>query len=229
MADETGVALPVSNTYRIYRRHGDSLQDLEIVTEFVNIGTRELEFLRAQLEKSLEPGHLVELNGELVRSSSTVANRGCETALVSYATPSTADQSLAPQSDSPPRGAEEQLRGVYEQVAKTAETSLRQTQRLTEMTVQQHEYMFEELRRLRHIYEEEFSAERALLRQLRAAWIESACSNEAGIEDVVRFIADRFKGWNSSHASPTAAPGTPHENSGEAASSATPGASKTTS
>ena len=229
MVDETGIALPVSNTYRIYRRRGDSLQDLEIVTEFVNIGTRELEFLRVQLEESLEPGQLVELNGELVRSSSTVASRGSETALVSYATPSAADQSLAPQRSSPPRGAEEQLRGVYEQVAKTAEMSLRQTQRLTEMTVQQHEYMFEELRRLRHIYEEEFSAERALLRQLRAAWIESACSNEAGIEDVVRFIADRFKGWNSSHASPTAAPGAPHQNSGDAASSTTPSASKTTS
>ena len=229
MVDETGVALPVSNTYRIYRRRGDSLQDLEIVTEFVNIGTRELEFLRAQLEKSLEPGHLVELNGELVRSSSTAASGEVETALVSYTTPSTTNQSLAPRSGSPPRGAEEQLRGVYEQVAKTAETSLRQTQRLTEMTVQQHEYMFEELRRLRHIYEEEFSAERALLRQLRAAWIESACSNEAGIEDVVRFIADRFKGWNSPHASPTAAPGTPHESSGDAASSATQNASMTTS
>lgn len=73
----------------------------------------------------------------------------------------------------------------------TVDLVLDQTRRLTELAVQQHEYCYAELQRLRRDYEEEFQQERAVLRQLRQRWLEAVCDPRVGGEDVVRYIVDK--------------------------------------
>lgn len=65
-----------------------------------------------------------------------------------------------------------------------------QARRLTEMAVQQHEYCYAELQRMRRDYEEEFAQERAVLRTLRQRWMEWICDDKIRIDDVLRFLGD---------------------------------------
>ena len=68
--------------------------------------------------------------------------------------------------------------------------SPQEVQRLTEMAVQQHEYMCAELRRMRDEYEQEFAQERAILRTLRQRWIERVCDDQVRGEDALRFLVE---------------------------------------
>ena len=63
-----------------------------------------------------------------------------------------------------------------------------QVQRLTEMAVQQHEYLCAELRRIRDEFEAEFAPERALLRVLRQRWMERVCDDKVRGEDALRYL-----------------------------------------
>lgn len=65
---------------------------------------------------------------------------------------------------------------------------LAQVQRLTEMAVQQHEYLCAELRRMRDEYEQEFAQERAILRTLRQRWLERICDDRVRGEDALRYV-----------------------------------------
>ena len=65
--------------------------------------------------------------------------------------------------------------------------SLAQVQRLTEMAVQQHEYLCAELRRMRDEYEQEFAQERVILRTLRQRWLERICDDRVRGEDALRY------------------------------------------
>ncbi|MBK8261961.1 MAG: hypothetical protein IPK80_11580 [Nannocystis sp.] len=66
---------------------------------------------------------------------------------------------------------------------------LEPTRRLTELAIQQHEYCYAELQRLRRDYEEEFDQERAILRSLRQRWLEWVCNDKAQPEDALRYLA----------------------------------------
>ncbi len=66
--------------------------------------------------------------------------------------------------------------------------SVSQVQRLTEMAVQQHEYLCAELRRMRDEFEAEFAAERTLLRVLRQRWMERVCDDKVRGEDALRYV-----------------------------------------
>ena len=66
--------------------------------------------------------------------------------------------------------------------------SVSQVQRLTEMAVQQHEYLCAELRRMRDEFEAEFAAERTLLRVLRQRWMERVCDDKVRGEDALRYL-----------------------------------------
>jgi len=70
--------------------------------------------------------------------------------------------------------------------------SLAQVQRLTEMAVQQHEYLCAELRRMRDEYEQEFAQERVILRTLRQRWLERICDDRARGEDALRYAFETF-------------------------------------
>ncbi|MCB9706166.1 MAG: hypothetical protein H6711_30220 [Myxococcales bacterium] len=70
-----------------------------------------------------------------------------------------------------------------------------QTRRLTELAVQQHEYCYAELQRLRRDYEEDFSEERSLLRELRQRWLARVCDDSAKSEDVARYLAAVAEKW----------------------------------
>jgi len=67
---------------------------------------------------------------------------------------------------------------------------LAQIQRLTEMAVQQHEYLCAELRRMRDEYEQEFAQERVILRTLRQRWLERICDDQVRGEDMLRFLVE---------------------------------------
>lgn len=69
---------------------------------------------------------------------------------------------------------------------------LAQVQRLTEMAVQQHEYICAELRRMRDEYEQEFAQERVILRTLRQRWLERICDDRARGEDALRYAFETF-------------------------------------
>ena len=71
-----------------------------------------------------------------------------------------------------------------------AQVSLEQVQRLTEMAIQQHEYLCADLRRMREEYEQEFAQERVILRTLRQRWIERVCDDQVRGEDAVRFFVE---------------------------------------
>jgi hypothetical protein len=68
--------------------------------------------------------------------------------------------------------------------------SLPQVQRLTEMAVQQHEYLCAELRRMRDEYEQDFAQERAILRTLRERWLERVCDDQVHGEDAIRYFVE---------------------------------------
>ena len=65
---------------------------------------------------------------------------------------------------------------------------LAHVQRLTEMAVQQHEYLCAELRRMRDEYEQEFAQERTILRTLRQRWLERICDDRVRGEDALRYV-----------------------------------------
>jgi hypothetical protein len=65
---------------------------------------------------------------------------------------------------------------------------LGQVQRLTEMAVQQHEYLCAELRRMREEYEQDFAQERTILRTLRQRWLERICDDRVRGEDALRYV-----------------------------------------
>lgn len=65
---------------------------------------------------------------------------------------------------------------------------LEHTRRLTELAVQQHEYCYAELQRIRRDYEEDFAQERVILRTLRQRWLEWVCDDKVGSEDAVRYL-----------------------------------------
>ncbi len=71
--------------------------------------------------------------------------------------------------------------------------SPQQVQQLTEMAVQQHEYLCAELRRMREEYEQEFAQERAILRTLRQRWIERVCDDQVRGEDALRYLVESFR------------------------------------
>ena len=68
--------------------------------------------------------------------------------------------------------------------------SLVQVQRLTEMAVQQHEYLCAELRRMRDEYEQDFAQERVILRTLRERWLERVCDDRVHGEDAIRYFVE---------------------------------------
>lgn len=71
--------------------------------------------------------------------------------------------------------------------------SPQQVQQLTEMAVQQHEYLCAELRRMREEYEQEFAQERAILRTLRQRWMERICDDQVRGEDALRYLVESFR------------------------------------
>lgn len=74
-----------------------------------------------------------------------------------------------------------------------AQQSPQQVQQLTEMAVQQHEYLCAELRRMREEYEQEFAQERAILRTLRQRWMERVCDDQVRGEDALRYLVESFR------------------------------------
>lgn len=70
---------------------------------------------------------------------------------------------------------------------------LREVQRLTEMAVQQHEYMCAELRRMRDEYEQDFAQERAILRTLRGRWLERVLDDKVHGEDALRYLVETIR------------------------------------
>ena len=75
--------------------------------------------------------------------------------------------------------------------------SVPQVQRLTEIAVQQHEYLCAELRRIRDEFEAEFAPERTLLRVLRQRWMERVCDDKVRGEDALSYV------FESAHAMAT--------------------------
>lgn len=71
--------------------------------------------------------------------------------------------------------------------------SFNEVMRLTEMAVQQHEYMCAELRRMREEYEQDFAQERAILRTLRGRWLERVCDDQVRSEDALRYLVDTVR------------------------------------
>ena len=69
----------------------------------------------------------------------------------------------------------------------------REVQRLTEMAVQQHEYMCAELRRMRDEHEQDFSHERAILRTLRGRWLERVLDDQVRGEDALRYVVETVR------------------------------------
>lgn len=67
---------------------------------------------------------------------------------------------------------------------------LEHSRRLTELAVQQHEYCYAELQRIRRDYEEDFAQERAILRTLRQRWLEWVCDDKVRGEDALRYAFD---------------------------------------
>jgi hypothetical protein len=205
MSDSTGVVDGRFHHFRVFKRrdHGD----VEIIYDFPRVGVNELQFLLSQ-HKGLSREYVIEVDGEeLTRdealrplSAMTSARFGDDalraTTLYATGAATRAERSAPTQITSrivsAQEDAEVRIWGTYERLIFAAEESMRRTQRLTEMTVAQHEYMNEELRRLRATYEEEFAAERKILRQLRAAWLERVCDDEIHIEDIARFISEQF-------------------------------------
>ncbi len=74
--------------------------------------------------------------------------------------------------------------------APTVDPALAQVQRLTEMAVQQHEYMCAELRRMRDEYEQDHAEERAILRTLRQRWMARVCDDQVHGEDALRYVVE---------------------------------------
>ena len=68
--------------------------------------------------------------------------------------------------------------------------ALHEVMRLTEMAVQQHEYMCAELRRMREEYEQDFAQERTILRTLRGRWLERVCDDQVRGEDALRYLVE---------------------------------------
>ena len=69
----------------------------------------------------------------------------------------------------------------------------RDVQRLTEMAVQQHEYMCAELRRMRDEYEHDFVQERNILRTLRGRWLERVLDVQVRGEDALRYLVETIR------------------------------------
>lgn len=69
----------------------------------------------------------------------------------------------------------------------------REVQRLTEMAVQQHEYMCAELRRMRDEHEQDFAQERAILRTLRGRWLERVLDDQVRGEDALRYVVETVR------------------------------------
>ena len=65
-----------------------------------------------------------------------------------------------------------------------------QVQRLTEMAVQQHEYLCAEMRRIRDEYEQDHAEERAILRTLRQRWMARVCDDQVRGEDTLRYVVE---------------------------------------
>jgi hypothetical protein len=68
--------------------------------------------------------------------------------------------------------------------------ALAQVQRLTEMAVQQHEYLCAEMRRIRDEYEQDHAEERAILRTLRQRWMARVCDDQVRGEDALRYVVE---------------------------------------
>lgn len=71
-----------------------------------------------------------------------------------------------------------------------AQQSPQQVQQLTEMAVQQHEYLCAELRRVRDEYEQDHAEERAILRALRQRWLARVCDDQVRGEDALRYLVE---------------------------------------
>lgn len=85
--------------------------------------------------------------------------------------------------------------------------SLPQVQRLTEMAVQQHEYLCAELRRMRDEYEQDFAQERAILRTLRERWLERVCDDQVHGEDAIRYFVESLGNIGKKMTPPSSAGG----------------------
>ena len=92
-----------------------------------------------------------------------------------------------------------------EDAVRPAQQSPQDIQRLTEMAVQQHEYLCAELRRMRDEYEQDFAQERAILRTLRQRWIERVCDDQVRGEDALRFLIETARSV-AKNTEPTTAP-----------------------
>lgn len=204
MSDATCNENPQVHRYRVLKRRGHG--ETEIVFDFPRVGAKELDFLLRQHD-ALGLEYVLEVDGdELVRDEAQALPTtppprvvaGTRREATFYSTRlSSGDETRAQRKhagrvSSPMDDAEARVWETYERLIFAAEESMRRTQRLTEMAVSQHEYMSEELRRLRGEYEEEFAVERKILRQLRASWLERVCDDQIQVEDIARFIAERF-------------------------------------
>lgn len=74
--------------------------------------------------------------------------------------------------------------------APPVDVMLEHSRRLTELAVQQHEYCYAELQRIRRDYEEDFAQERTILRTLRQRWLEWICDDKVRGEDALRYAFD---------------------------------------
>lgn len=79
-------------------------------------------------------------------------------------------------------------------------------QQLTELAVQQHEYLCAELRRIRDEFEAEFAPERTLLRVLRQRWLERVCDDQVRGEDALRYLFDAARAMTTKSDPSPAAP-----------------------
>ena len=67
MSSNTSDDQPARHSVRVYRRQASG--SLELVSEFVNIGAREAEYLQRQYEQAPGNEHVIELNGELLNTA----------------------------------------------------------------------------------------------------------------------------------------------------------------
>lgn len=81
--------------------------------------------------------------------------------------------------------------------------ALAQVQRLTEMAVQQHEYLCAEMRRLRDEYEQDHAEERAILRTLRQRWMARVCDDQVRGEDALRYVVEAARSMVKKEEPPT--------------------------
>lgn len=81
-------------------------------------------------------------------------------------------------------------RGVAASATPPIDPAIAQVQRLTEMAVQQHEYLCAELRRVRDEYEQDHAEERAILRTLRQRWMARVCDDQVRGEDALRYVVE---------------------------------------